>query len=157
MKKVAAFLGVAAVAVVVSSAYAAWTVDEAGVGFVGKGDVQLALGLNNAQMQARAESLEFTYVDDVEYAVPCLKDNAAQTLQNTFKRKRGLDQAVDYDTRRTQQVNGFRLKGFEGEGEIAGEPACPGGWEANGEPVLVGAGGGLLYVDGVALDAAARY
>ena len=37
-----------------SAANAAVTIDATGKGFVGKGDVQTALGYNNTQMQANA-------------------------------------------------------------------------------------------------------
>ena len=46
-----------------SAAHASVTIDTAGKGFVGKGDVQTALGYNNgAQMQANAKSLEVHHV-----------------------------------------------------------------------------------------------
>ncbi|HSK25425.1 MAG TPA: hypothetical protein VK894_00765, partial [Jiangellales bacterium] len=47
-------------------AQAAVTFDAAtGEGFVGKGDVQLALGYNNKQLQDNAGSLEFAAVSEV--------------------------------------------------------------------------------------------
>lgn len=52
-----------------SAAQAAVTIDSAGSGFVGKGDVQTALGLNNAQLQAKAGSLKFTTSQDAIQAV----------------------------------------------------------------------------------------
>ena len=64
MRKI--LLGLAATAALVTplalgtAANASVTIDNDGKGFVGKGDVQTALGLNNAQMQAKAGSLTFT-------------------------------------------------------------------------------------------------
>ena len=52
-----------------SSANAAVTVDGDGIGFIGKGDVQTALGYNNAQMQANATKLTFTTSQDATQAV----------------------------------------------------------------------------------------
>lgn len=56
------FIVLAALAAVfqVGAAQASWTLNvDTGTGFVGKGDVQLAYGFNNAQMQARAYDLGF--------------------------------------------------------------------------------------------------
>jgi hypothetical protein len=52
-----------------SSASAAVAVDGAGHGFVGKGDVQTALGYNNSQMLANAGKLNFTTSQDATQAV----------------------------------------------------------------------------------------
>jgi hypothetical protein len=52
-----------------SSANAAVAIDGTGTGFIGKGDVQTALGYNNAQLQAKADSLKFTTSQDASQAV----------------------------------------------------------------------------------------
>lgn len=52
-----------------SSANAAVAVDGTGTGFIGKGDVQTALGYNNAQMQSNAGSLTFTTSQDATRAL----------------------------------------------------------------------------------------
>ena len=60
MKKMIAALFAMALA---TTAQAAVTFDpETGTGFVGKGDVQVAFGWNNAQFQANATGLSFAYV-----------------------------------------------------------------------------------------------
>ena len=115
------------------------------------GDVQLALGLNNAQMQAVAEDLQFTYNDTVEYDVPCVKETQRQIIRHTFNRERTVSGAVAYDARKRNQVNGFNLNGFEGQPIEDGNIACPDGFDQDGEPVLVGSSGGGLLVNGVAL------
>ena len=54
---------------VASAAQASVTIDADGKGFVGKGDVQTALGYNNSQMQANAGSLRFTTSQDATQTV----------------------------------------------------------------------------------------
>jgi hypothetical protein len=63
-----------------SAAHASATVNSAGQGFVGKGDVQTALGYNNAQMQANATGLKFTTSQDATQVVTQdVKQSATQT------------------------------------------------------------------------------
>jgi hypothetical protein len=120
---------------------------DTGVGFVGKGDVQLVCGWNNAQLQADAGQVQFKFVETVEFDVPCMKENAAQTLRNTFNRETSVNATVAGTTRRNSQldVTGFNLTGF-GLQTTTGNVACPSGWEADGSPVEVGSNGGELQV-----------
>lgn len=155
-RKFLPFVSVAVATSIAAIAHAAVTFDATtGTGFVGKGDVQTALGLNNAQLQAQAESLTFTYSDTATYNVPCQKETAGRkethTLENTFKRKQTVNGTIDYDARKQNQVNGFNLKGF-GSITIDGKVACPGGWDADGEPEIVSTSGGVLEVNGIPLQ-----
>src|SRR5688572_19435502 len=52
-----------------SAAHASVTMDDTGHGFVGKGDVQTALGYNNAQLQANAGTLTFSASQDATQPV----------------------------------------------------------------------------------------
>lgn len=168
MKKM--FLAAAAATALISTAaVAAVTFDaETGTGFVGKGDVQLALNLNNKQMQAQASSLSFSYSDTAEYDVYCSKTLSNKketwTMYHTYDRDRSVSGQVAYDPRVRNQVTGFNLTGYAGAVTITGDPAvCPGGWDADPETaaengaeagsnvVLVGASGGTLKVNGIAL------
>lgn len=163
----------AAIAAVAAPALASWSIDDGGLGFVGKGDVQLALGLNNAQMQAQAQArgLSFTYSDMATATVYCFKyheetrTKEAWTDYKDFLRERDLSASVDYTARNTKQVNGFILKGWIGSPSISGDEfVCPGGFEpdyenaadngadAGANYVITGATGGELKVNGVALD-----
>jgi hypothetical protein len=124
---------------------------ETGTGFVGKGDVQRAYGWNNRQLQDNASGLTFTYEDEVEMMVPCMKENSAQILYHTFKRERGVNAQIAYEARRNGQgsITGFHLTGMSGSGSIQMENrGCPGGWEPDPSlsPQVVGesAGGGLF-------------
>ena len=109
-----------------------------GTGFVGKGDVQDAFGWNNAQLQANAAGVTFTFESDAQYAQSCMKDNARQTIYKDFKKTVDVDAAVTILTRKNSQgaVTGFSLLGFDGEAEAADMPddlcnpgnADPSGW-----------------------------
>ena len=93
-----------------------------GTGFVGKGDVQLAYGWNNAQLQANATSVTFTYVTTDTYEVvnawatgnadnPVSLNSHIQTVTTTV----GVNAVVDNDPRQMKgqkQFTGFILKGF---------------------------------------------
>lgn len=118
-----------------------------GVGFVGKGDVQLVCGWNNTQLQANAGQVKFKFVETVEFDVPCIKENQAQTLRNTFNREKSVNSTVAGTIRKNSQqdVTGFNLTGF-GTSTTTGNVSCPGGWEADGDPVEVGSTGGELQV-----------
>ena len=155
MKKM--MMGMAVAAAMTVGAAAAVTFDPAtGTGFVGKGDVQLALGMNNAQLQAAARSLAFTYSDEATYDVPCWKEvqNRRETVINrkTYQRSRQVNGSVAYDVRAKNQVSGFNLIGYSSFSSTGGNLSCPSGWEADGDPILVGASGGVLAVNTVPLQ-----
>jgi hypothetical protein len=156
---VAAVLGTVVLAGVVTTASAAmraWHIDDVtGVGFVGKGDVQLALGLNNKQMQDQANGLSFSYADVVEYSIECQKTvGSGATNYNSYERERSVASGVAYDVRRSNQVNGFNLKEFTSGSGDAAPVACPGGWTQvpDTEPEILSATGGVLKVNGVPID-----
>lgn len=128
MKKV--LVGLAAGALVIGlyagSAFAAVTIDDSGTGFVGKGDVQLALGLNNAQMQAVADKLNFTYetVDTYAVTVEWTTGEGTKGQQTHIVNHTAISNiasAVDYNARQAKQYTGFILDGFKNttvDGEI---------------------------------------
>ena len=107
-------------ALTVTIAFATVTFDPAtGIGFVGKGDVQLALGLNNAQMQNQAGNLAFTYVKTDTYQVvnawatgnpnnPVSLNSHLEIVTTVV----GVNSDVQYDARLRNQVTGFNLKGL---------------------------------------------
>ena len=64
-------LGLAACLTVTMVAYAAVMYDPAEGGFVGKGDVQTPLGLNNAKMQQTYGKVEFGYEATATYSFDC--------------------------------------------------------------------------------------
>lgn len=104
-----------------------------GTGFVGKGDVQTVLGLDNAGMQAIANSLSFTYETTETYDIltawatgnidnpVSLNAHTATvtTIQNVFS-------DIAYDPRKVngqKQYTGFNLKGFGGTSVFGELPA----------------------------------
>jgi hypothetical protein len=75
MRRIIMIAALAAIAILATAAVATATVavDANGTGFVGKGDVQTALGWNNAAFDANAGSVEFTQktVTSAHYALVC--------------------------------------------------------------------------------------
>jgi hypothetical protein len=123
MKRHKVLIGVAICLAVAGIVFASVTLDPtSGTGFVGKGDVQTALGLNNAQMQAQAESLTFAYVTTDTYEVvnawatgnpdnPVSLNSHTETVTTVI----GVNSTVAYDPRKVngqKQFTGFNLTGF---------------------------------------------
>ena len=147
-----------------SVAMAAVTFDPAtGTGFVGKGDVQLALGLNNAQLQAQAASLQFAVKNTVvtEVSWVCTNTNnerIQERARTTTTETQGVLSAV---ARERNQITGFNLTGYSGTPTTSSStdgPAvnsCPSGpWMLTtpaGEPEVVSSSS-VLTVNGVALQ-----
>ncbi len=110
--------GLLTLGVATSGAHAEVIFDSAtGTGFVGKGDVQLALNYNNAKMQENAANLTFTSTSTNVYDVTVEWDTGlgtkgqkhhliTETTTNSFKDN------VSYDTKTKKQVVGFNLTGI---------------------------------------------
>jgi hypothetical protein len=145
--------------------FAAVTFDPVtGIGFVGKGDVQLALGLNNAQLQAQASSLQFAAVSSevTEVSWICTNtnnENIQERSRTTTMETQGLLASV---TRERNQITGFQLRGYTqtapSQSSTTEGPAvnsCPSGpWiltEPAGDPEVISSTS-VLTVDGVALN-----
>ena len=159
---VLAFAGVASASV---------TFDPAtGTGFVGKGDVQLALGLNNAQLQQQAGSLAFTYnasstvVTEVSWICTNDRNENLQQRERTTTTESSTVGVVNAVARVRNQITGFNLNGYVGDPVVTssssteGPPlnSCPSGpWmltTAAGDPVEVSSvTTDDLLVNGVAL------
>lgn len=120
MKKILSSLaaGALAMGLLAGSAFAAVTIDPAtGEGFVGKGDVQTALGYNNAQMQKEAENLTFNYVTKTTYEVTVTwttgeGTRGEKTHTVDHERSSSINSSIGYDSRTKKQVTGFILNGF---------------------------------------------
>jgi hypothetical protein len=165
--KLGRFVPLATAAAVVSVAtlvQAAVTFDPfTGTGFVGKGTVQSALGINNKGLQGQADSLEFAAesITITEVSWICTNSNN----QNTQERERtttiSKQGVVAATLRERNQITGFILTGYSGSPTIiSGTPegpalnSCPGGpWSLStpaGDPVVLDSET-TLTVDGVAL------
>jgi hypothetical protein len=148
-KSVALIVGVAALTVT-GSALAAVTFDPAtGTGFVGKGDVQLLYGWNNAQLQNNAGSLQFraTSTEVTEVTWECTNannENIQERARTTTTTTQGLVSSI---ARVKNQITGFNLTGYSGTPTQAsttdGPPvnSCPSGpWTLTspaGDPTVV--------------------
>jgi hypothetical protein len=106
----------------------AWTVDTEGyMGSVGKGEVQTALGWNDATLQTNAEDLAFRHVQRDHYQLYCQRPEDGdvrlvnrQEVTNTF---------LDYQTRTNPQgrVTGFDFVGVLNQVEND-NMTCPSGY-----------------------------
>jgi hypothetical protein len=141
-------------------AWAAVTFDSAtGIGFVGKGDVQLAFGWNNPALQANASGVTFKYQAQEEYKYDCTftvevgRDRVLEPRTQNRGKETSINAVVAYDARLRQQITGFNLTGL-GEtiitgGEVPVEGGhCPGGPFDDGviSNVTLNSSTGGLYV-----------
>jgi hypothetical protein len=129
-----------------------------GTGFVGKGDVQLAFGWNNAQLQKNAGGLSFTYATEDSYSAVCEwitgeGTRGQKTHDVTHVRTSSVTSQIAYDARVRTQITGFMLRGIESTTEEGSVPEvdgqCPGNEGTDGVWVSVeqtGSSGGL-YVN----------
>jgi hypothetical protein len=159
-------MGMALVAMLVAAGavFAAVTFDSStGKGFVGKGDVQLAFGWNDSQLQKNANGVSFSYNDTATYTATCTwitgeGTRGEQTHYVDIPRHRTVNSVVEHEIRTNpkSKVTGFKLTGFgattyEGTVPVVGE-ACVsddgsgvaqnGTWSYVSDPVF---SGGALY------------
>jgi hypothetical protein len=156
------------------SLFAAVTFDpDTGLGFVGKGDVQIAFGWNNAQLQSNANNVSFTYDASASYSGVCTwttgeGTRGERTHNVAHTTSTSVLSALAYDPRQTKgqkQFTGFNLLGFgavttDGEIPLVGGP-CQGneGHDGTWSAVTFEGSTGGLYVhfgsQSVLLNAAA--
>ncbi len=145
-----------------STSQALVTFDPAtGTGFVGKGDVQLAFGWNNAVLQTNALALTFSLQSEATYAAMCEWETGTPGEHGyhihhvTHHKSTSVNDTLTYDARTRNQVTGFFLTGFGtttesgGAVPVVGGP-CPGNPGTGGVWISVelesGGGTGGLYV-----------
>jgi hypothetical protein len=128
-----------------------------GTGFVGKGDVQLAFGWNNQQLQSNAGGVRFSYNTTDKYTAVCTfttgeGTRGEKTHDIDHKRTTTVASSVAYDARVRNQITGFTLTGLRettppgGEIPVVGG-ACMGNQGHDGtwtSVELTGASGGLF-------------
>jgi hypothetical protein len=160
----AASVALVGIGLIASSAFAAVTFDPAtGTGFVGKGDVQQALGLNNNQLQAQAGSLQFASESTVvtERTWVCTNTNNENTQERARETTTTIQGVLSAIARERNQITGFNLTGYSGSptesSSTDGPPvnSCPSGpWTLTtpaGDPEVVSSSS-VLTVNGVALQ-----
>jgi hypothetical protein len=132
-----------------------------GTGFVGKGDVQLAFGWNNKQLQDNAGALTFTYKAQEQYKYDCTftvevgRDKVREPRTQNRGKDTSLNASVQYDARTQKQITGFLLTGLGTVTTTGGEVpvdggSCPGGQFNDGvisNVELVSSTPGGLYVN----------
>lgn len=108
---------------IAGTAVAAVTFDPAtGTGFVGKGDVQVPFGWNDAKLQQYAGGVSFVYESesDDEYAVTCEWDTGNKKIVHHVQTKTAnVGSVVTYDVKSATRSNpngkvtGFKLTGLQ--------------------------------------------
>jgi hypothetical protein len=159
MRKFVSLLGLVAVLAIVGIAYAEVTLNPDGTGFVGKGDVQLALGLNNKQLQDAVIAFTYESKTEVESTWTCTNlknENTQERARTTTTTTAGVLSSV---ARERNQITGFNLQGYAGGSQVTVETEgpklwdCPTDWavsdQVTGDPVTLPGG---LYVNGVLLQ-----
>ena len=130
-------------------------------GFVGKGDVQLAFGWNNAQLQKNASLVTFSYDSVDTYSATCTwvtgEGTKGEKIHNVeHNRRASVASTVAFSARTHSQIDGFILTALgdtvtEGTAPVVGG-TCVGGETGNGQDgtwsavTLVSSTGGL-YVN----------
>jgi hypothetical protein len=108
----------AAILMASMSATAAVNVDEQGVGFVGKGDVQSVYDWNNSMLQGNADQVQFKFSSTGTVSWYCEGVNTAGITVKTDVRNEdiGTNAYIAFDARKNRagQITGFILNGFEG-------------------------------------------
>lgn len=161
MRRVLMMSGLAVV-VAAAVASAAVTFDPAtGSGFVGKGDVQLALGLNNKQVQTTALTFTYSSVDTAD--VTCEWDTVtggkfSKTIHHVVvnQKEAAVNSTVAYDARIKNQITGYSLTGFSSVSSSGSIPeiggACPNSNDGVVTDVVATGSTGGLFVNGVRLQ-----
>ena len=145
-------IGTAALAIS-TAALAAVTFDPAtGTGFVGKGDVQLAFGWNNAAAQANVNGVSFSYATETTYDVTCEWDTVAgksgKVIHHVVAQTKQVNSASDVQSsaRKTGQWTGYNLNGFGTTTTSGNIPVLGGPGNHPGEVTMIedlGTTGGL--------------
>jgi hypothetical protein len=123
-------------------------VDENGMGFIGKGDVQLAFDWNNAELQAHADDLLFSLGGGTRTDWNCIFTNPAGIVVTIPRYNVSAGGLLDVEARRSPvgQVTGFFAFGFaEGSADDEGHPlgSCPGiGRVVDQDSIVVTGGAG---------------
>lgn len=130
--KISTFAAGLVLAAAATSAMASVTVNSDGSGFVGKGDVQLVFGWNNAMAQANANNVAFSYNQSNTYVGVCEwitgTGTRGQKLHTIAKTKTtDIVSGIAADARKsTTQYTGWNLLGFGGS-TVTGDTPVVGG------------------------------
>jgi hypothetical protein len=120
-KKVGVLFGSLAIA---GAAFAAVSLDPlTGMGWVGKGDIQLAYGWNDKTIQTRSVEVDFEVQQQVTVAVTCQIEKRGVVEFKTASRNRSLSDTQDGDPRvKNARFTGYFLGGYKGQETASGDP-----------------------------------
>jgi hypothetical protein len=124
-RRILALAGVLTLAIAGVAAATVTFDSNTGRGFVGKGDVQLAFGWNNAVLQANARLVSFSYDAVDTYEATCTwvtgeGTRGERTHDIDIPRRTSISSTIAYDARTHRQVDGFILNGFVGDPTVGG-------------------------------------
>ena len=136
----------AATALISTAAWATVTLNADGTGFVGKGDVQLVYGQNNAQIQnaliANPQAYTFSFVEVTSYDAVCEWDTitggkSSKTIHHivTNTKTSTINSLINGSPRQIKgqtQFTGFNLLGF-GAVTVTGDPVPQVGDSCHGD------------------------
>ncbi len=90
---------------------------QTGEGFVGKGDVQLAFGWNNRELQNNAAGVTFqaTTIEVTEVSWICTNDRNENTQERERTTTTTIQGILSSVARERNQITGFNLTGYSGE------------------------------------------
>jgi hypothetical protein len=120
-KLIVSIIILSALLITATAAFAAVTFNAAtGTGFVGKGDVQLALGWNNKQLQDNAGSVQFQAVSEVVtgYSWECQNNNNQKINERNQTTTITIEGVVSHILRERNQITGFILDGYSEKTEL---------------------------------------
>lgn len=124
-RRILALAGVLTLAIAGAAAATVTFDSSTGRGFVGKGDVQLVFGWNNAQLQANAGGVTFSYDTVDRYEATCTfvtgeGTRGERTHDIDIPRHTSISSGILYDARTHRQIDGFILNGFSGTPTLGG-------------------------------------
>jgi hypothetical protein len=134
-------LGLAACGAATLIAYAAVTIDlDTGMGWIGKGDVQVACQYNNRAMQGAADKVSFFYQEQEAVEQDCYdNERGVKTYAGTRTKTTSLIDVYVDDPRKNSSgkdgpTTGFRLVGIDPEGSVDEKTNWNDGGTGNGCP-----------------------
>lgn len=144
-----------ALLVTTGASMASVSVDENGVGFVGKGDVQAVFDWNNSELQQNVGNLSFRFASSTTVSWKCEGTNPkGKIVTSQHESSTSLNAEIALDARKNKQgqITGFNLQGFDASQTTAQAVGTCGEskgflvpyalvedsvqWEGSGEPSL---------------------
>jgi hypothetical protein len=111
-----------------------------GKGDVGKGDVQLAFGWNNTQLQKNASGVDFLYDHTDTFAVTCVWEHEAgkeiKTHTQNVTQHNKVKGTVEFSMKQKNQVTGWHLNGWEERPYLTGTVPMEGDACAQGKGLV---------------------